>query len=53
MFLLLALTPLDTGLVFPELDELELEAEVEEAPWVLITAACPDFDRGFPSVLQS
>lgn len=38
--LLLVLTPLEAGLVFPEAeDELEPEAEVEEA-LALITAAC-------------
>lgn len=26
--------------MFPELEELEVEAEVEEVPWVLIKAAC-------------
>lgn len=34
---LFALTPLETGLERPELDELE--PEEEEAPWALITAA--------------
>lgn len=39
--LLFALTPLETGLGFPEADELEPEAEEEqEAPLALITAAC-------------
>lgn len=38
--LLFALTPLETGLEFPEADELEPEAEEEEAPLALITAAC-------------
>lgn len=38
--LLFALTPLETGLGFPEAaDELEPEAEVEEA-LALVTAAC-------------
>lgn len=26
--------------MFPELEELEVEADVEEVPWVLIKAAC-------------
>lgn len=38
--LVFALTPLETGLECPEEDELEPEAEVEEAPWALIEAAC-------------
>lgn len=37
--LLLAPTPFETGLDLPEVDELEAEAEVEEAPCDLITAA--------------
>lgn len=50
LLLLLVLTPLDTGL---ELADEDPEAEVEEAPWDLMTAACPALDRGLPSVLQS
>lgn len=38
--LLFALTPLETGLEFPEADEPEPEAEVEEALWALEVAAC-------------
>lgn len=38
--LLFALKPLETGLEFPEADELEPEAEVEEAVFTLIRAAC-------------
>lgn len=38
--LVFALTPLETGLEFPDADELEPEVEVEEAPWALIAAAC-------------
>lgn len=38
--LLFALTPLETGLEFPEADELEPEAELEEAVLTLIRAAC-------------
>lgn len=46
-FLVFALTPLETGLEFPEADELELEAEVEveEAPWALDKAACLGFEK--------
>lgn len=32
--------PLETGQGFSEADERELEADEEEAPWDLITAAC-------------
>lgn len=53
LLLLLVLTPLDTGLEFAAVDDLDPEAEVEEAPWDLTTAACPALDRGLPSVLQS
>lgn len=38
--LLFAFIPLEMGLELPEPDELEAEAEVEQEPWVLITAAC-------------
>lgn len=38
--LLFTVTPLETGLGIPEPDELQAEAEVEDAPWDLITAAC-------------
>lgn len=39
--LLFALTPLDTGLGFPEADELEPDVEAEEeALWARIVAAC-------------
>lgn len=52
--LLLALTPLEKDLEFLEPDADDDDDEVvEEAPWALIKAECPDLDTGFPSVLQS
>lgn len=45
LLLLLVLTPFETGLEFQEVDELEPGAELEELPWVLITAACLQINK--------